>query len=122
MPILIDLIENDHVVQYTVTEPWSPSEILPAKAKSHEIFGAAAHTLHVLVDLRKATFNLSLINAAQQVIGGEHLPNSGEIVVVGIGKMLRMIATPILKVAAGSDPVSFFDSPHEALTYLRKLY
>jgi hypothetical protein len=122
MPILIDLIENGHVVQYTVTEPWSPSEILPAKAKSHEIFGAAKHKLHVLVDIRKASMNLAVVNAAQQVIGGEQLPNSGEIVVLGVGKMLRMVAAPILKIAAGSDPVTFFDTTQEALTYLRKLY
>ena len=122
MPILIDLIENGHVVQYTVSDPWSPSEILPAKEQSHVIFGKAQHKLHVIADLRGASLNLGLLNAVQQVIGGEPLPNSGEVVVLGIGRMMRMIASPILKIAAGSDPVSFFDTQQEALTYLRKLY
>lgn len=121
MPITIRLIENGHIVHYAVTEPWTVAEILPIKAQSEAIFRSATHTLHALADLRGATMNLGLIQAAQQMMGGEQLPNSGEIAVVGVSRMIRMIAAPILNMVAGDNPVSFFDDVPQATAYLRRL-
>lgn len=120
MPITINLIEDGHIVHYTVSDPWTTDEILPAKAHSHEVFGGARHTLHALADLRGAAMNLGLIQAAQQMMGGEPLPNSGEIAVVGVSRLIRMVAAPILTLVAGDNPVSFFDTVPDATAYLRR--
>ena len=119
MPINLELIENGHILWFQIAGAWKTEEILPAKEKTRRIFQEAPHTVHALADLSKATINMSLLLASQQVIGGEPLPNTGQIAVVGVSWMLRMVAEPVLR-AASRDPISFFDTTDQAKSYLRK--
>jgi hypothetical protein len=119
MPINLELIEDGHILWFQIEGVWRSEEILPAKEKTRRIFKQAPHTVHALVDLRRATVNMSLLMASQQVIGGEPLPNAGQIAIVGVSRLMQMLTEPILR-AASNDPISFFDSPEEARSYLRR--
>lgn len=120
MPIRIELSEDGRIMRFQVEEPWKPEEIIPAKEKSRSIYTQAQNTVHALVDLRRATVNLPLLQASQQVIGGEPFPNSGQIAVVGISRMMQMIAYPLLRLAGGGDTVAFFNTVEEAKAYLQR--
>ncbi len=120
MPIQLELIENGHILWFHIEGAWKPAEIPAAKEKTRQFFQQAQHPVHALVDLRHATVNLPLITASQQVIGGEPLPNSGQIAIVGVPGLLRMMAEPILRVVARNDPITFFDTIEQAKTYLRR--
>ncbi len=120
MPINLELIENGHILLFQVQGAWKPEEIIPAKQKTQQIFKAATHLIHPLLDLHGATVNMALINASQQVIGGEPLPNVGQIAVVGVPRLMRMLVEPILRVTNPNDPITFFNTPEEAKTFLRR--
>jgi hypothetical protein len=122
MPIQIEVIENGRIMHLQVTDPWKPADILPAKEKTREIFTAAKNTVHALVDLRRAAITMNLISASQQVIGGDPLPNAGQIAVVGINPLMQMMARPILKLSGSGDTVSFFDSVESAKKHLSKYF
>jgi hypothetical protein len=119
MPINLELIEDGHILWFQIDGVWRSEEILPAKEKTRHIFQHAPHTVHALVDLRRAAVNMALLMASQQVIGGEPLPNAGQIAIVGVSRLMRMLTEPILR-AASNDPITFFDNPEEAKTYLRR--
>ncbi len=120
MPIHLNLIENGWILHFQIERTWTPDEILAAKKDTRRIFEQATHPVHALADLRQAAVNVALLQASSQVIGGEPLPNSGQIAVVGVSWMLRMIATPLLSLAVGNDPVTFFDSYDEAVRFLKR--
>ena len=119
MPINLELIENSHIVWFRVDGSWQSDDILKVKADAHRVFSEAPNTLHALVDLRNAKVNLALIQATQQIIGGEPLPNSGQIAVVGVARLMRMLVEPILRVIS-TDPISFFDNIDDAQKHLRR--
>jgi hypothetical protein len=120
MPINIQLIEDGHVLLFQVDKSWNPDEIPAAKEKSRSIFKQAQHTIHALVDLTQASVSLKLIMASQQVIGGEPFPNAGQIVIVGVSKMLQMLAKPALVATGNADTISFFDNVESAKQHLRR--
>ena len=121
MPITLELIENNHILWFKVEGDWKPEEIIPAKEKTRQIFQAATQRVHSLLDLRKASVNMSLITASQQIIGGEPLPNAGNIAVVGVPWMMRMLVEPILRIANSGDPIRFFDNFEDAKKHLLRL-
>ena len=120
MPINLELIENGHILLFQVDGAWTSEEIVAGKEKVRRIFQEAHTTVHALVDLRRARVNVPLLMASQQVIGGEALPNSGQIAVVGVSWMMRSLAEPILLLAGAAGTVAFFDTLDEAKTYLRR--
>lgn len=120
MPINLELIENTHILHFQVDGSWTPEEIVASKERVRRIFQESRHTLHALVDLRRAKVSVPLLMASQQVIGGEPLPNSGQITVVGVSWLMRGLAEPILRLAGGAETVSFFDTMDEAKAYLRR--
>jgi hypothetical protein len=122
MPIDLELIENGHVLWFQIEAAWKPEDILPAKEKTRHIFQRARHTVHALVDLRRAQVNVPLLMASQQVIGGEPLPNTGQIAIVGVPKMFRIVAEPILRATGNAEPITFFDTIEEAKTYLHRYF
>src|SRR5260221_14309599 len=119
MPIKLELIENGYIVWFHVEGTWNSDDISTAKTDAHRVFSQAHHTIHALVDLRRATVNMALIRATQQIIGGEPLPNSGQIAVVGVARLMRMLVEPILRVIS-TDPITFFDTIEDAKKYLRQ--
>ncbi len=121
MPIQLELIENDHILLIRIAGDWKPQDIPPAKENVRKIFTQATNTVHAVVDLKGVSVSLPLLQASQQVIGGEPLPNSGQIAVVGVSFMMRMIAEPILKLAGGGDELTFFNSLDEAKNHLRRV-
>lgn len=120
MPINLELIEDGHILWFQVDEPWNADDIPPAKEKSRRIFQQAQHTVHSLVDLRRAKVNLPLLTAAQQVIGGEPFPNSGQIAIVGVSGMMQLIIRPALMVTGNADTLRFFKTFEEAKAHLRR--
>lgn len=120
MPINLELIENGHILHFQIDGTWTPEEIVSGKEKVRRIFQDARHTLHALVDLRRARVSIPLLMASQQVIGGEPLPNSGQITVIGVSWIMRSLAEPILRLAGGADTVTFFDTMDQAKAYLRR--
>jgi hypothetical protein len=58
--------------------------------------------------------------ASHQVIGGEPLPNTGQIAIVGVPRMIRLVAEPILRATGNADPITFFGTLDEAKTHLRR--
>jgi hypothetical protein len=119
MPINLELIENGYIVWFRVEGSWNDNDIFTAKKEAHRVFSQAEHIVHALVDLRRASVNMALIRATQQIIGGEPLPNSGQIAVVGVARLMRMLVEPILRVIS-TDPITFFDTIEDAKKYLRK--
>src|SRR5260370_23474003 len=95
MPINLELIENGHILLFQVDGAWTPEEIVAGKEKVRRIFQEARHTIHALVDLRKARVSVPLLMASRQAIGGEPLPNSGQISVIGVAWVMRTLAEPI---------------------------
>ncbi len=120
MPINLELIENGHILWFHIEGAWKPEDIAPAKEKTRNIFQQAPHTVHALVDLSSAQVNVPLLMASHQVIGGEPLPNTGKIAIVGVPRMIRMVAEPILRATGNADPITFFSTIEEAKTYLRR--
>ncbi|MCC7447757.1 MAG: hypothetical protein IT324_10085 [Anaerolineae bacterium] len=120
MPIHLEMIENGHILWFHIEGAWKPAEIPVAKEKTRQFFQQAHHPVHALVDLRHASVNLPLLTASQQVIGGDPLPNAGQIAIVGVPRLLRMMAEPILRVAAHDDPITFFDTIEQGKAYLRR--
>jgi len=120
MPIHLELIENGWILLFQVERTWTTDEILTAKAETRHIFETAQHPIHALVDLHQATVNVALLQASHQVIGGDPLPNPGQIAVVGVSRMMRLIAAPILALAGGSETLTFLDGLDEAKHYLRR--
>jgi hypothetical protein len=120
VPINLDLIENGHVLWFKMEGSWKPEEILQAKEKTRSIFKQATHPIHAIVDLRGASFNMSLVTASQQVIGGEPLPNAGQITVIGVPWLMRMMVEPLLRVSNSNDPVTFFNTIDEAKAFLKR--
>jgi hypothetical protein len=120
VPINLDLIENGHILWFKMEGSWSPQEIVQAKEKTRAIFTQAKNPVHAMIDLRGASFNMSLITASQQVIGGDPLPNAGQIAVVGVPRLMRMMVEPLLRMSNSSDPITFFNSIDEAKTYLQR--
>jgi hypothetical protein len=120
MPINLELLENGHILHFQVDGAWTPEEIVAGKEKVRRIFQEARHIVHALVDLRKARVSVPLLMASQQVIGGEPLPNSGQIAVIGVSWIMRSLAEPILRLAGGADTVLFFNTIDEAKAYLRR--
>src|SRR5258707_1534047 len=120
MPIKLELIENGWILHFQVERTWTNNEILAAKAETPRIYAAAQHPVHALADLRQVSVNLALLQASSQVMGGDLLPNAGQVAVVGVSWMMRMVATPFLTLAVGSEAPRFFDSLDEAKRYLRR--
>jgi hypothetical protein len=121
MPIKMELIENDHILHIQVQDPWNAADIPVAKEECRSFFQQANHTLHAVVDLRRAAITVPLLSASQQVIGGEPFPNSGQIAVIGVAWMMRMVAEPILRLSGNADTLAFFGSIDEAKTHLRRI-
>ncbi len=119
MPINLDLIDNGHILWFQVTGAWKTDEIRPAKEKTQLIFRQAHHPIQALLDLRGAKVNMALIKASQEVIGGEPLPNSGQIAVVGVPGWMRVLVEQLLRVTGNTDPITFFNSFEDAKTFLR---
>jgi hypothetical protein len=122
MAIKMELIENDHILHFQVEDPWNAADIPVAKEKSRSLFHQADHTLHALVDLRRAAITVPLLSASQQVIGGEPFPNSGQIAVIGVSRLMRMVAEPILRLSGNADTLAFFGTIEEAKAYLRRYF
>ncbi len=121
MPINLDLIENERILLIQITGDWKTADIAPAKEKTRHLFEQAQGTLYALVDLRQAAVNLPLLTASKQEIAGEPLHNSGQIAVVGVSRMMRMLGEPILRLAGSGDDIAFFNTLEEAKAYLRRL-
>ncbi len=119
MPINLELIDNGHILWFQVTGAWKTDEIRPAKEKTRHIFQQAQHPIHALLDLRSAKVNMALITASQQVLGGEPLPNTGQIAVVGVPGWMRVLVEQLLRVTNNTDPITFFNSFEDAKTFLR---
>ncbi len=119
MPINLELIDNGHILWFQVAGAWSTDEIRPAKDKTRQIFQQAHHPIHALLDLRSARVNMALITASQQVIGGDPLPNSGQIAVVGVPGWMRVLVEQLLRVTGNTDPITFFNNFEDAKTFLR---
>ena len=119
MPINLELIEDGYILWFRIEGSWEPREVAPVKEKTQRTFKEAKHTIHALVDLERASVNLPLLKATQQLIGGEQLPNTGHIAIVGVPRMIRMVAEPILR-ATSKEPISFFGSLEEAKNFLRR--
>jgi hypothetical protein len=120
MPIKMELMENGHILHLQVQDPWTAADIPVAKETCRTIFQQAEHTVHALVDFRGAAITVPLLNASQQVIGGEPFPNSGQIAIIGVPWMMRMVAEPILRLSGNADTLAFFGSMDEAKTHLRR--
>jgi hypothetical protein len=120
MPISLELIDNGHILWFRIEGAWKTEDIAPAKEQTRGKFEEAKHPVHALVDLRRASVNLPLLMATQQVIGGEPLPNTGQIAIVGVPRMIRMLAEPILRATASGEPISFFGTFEEAKRYLER--
>src|SRR6267143_374346 len=105
MPIKLELIEDGHILWFQIDGAWTSAEIADAKEKTQRVFRDAQHTIHALVDLRRAKVNVPLLMASRQVIGGELLPNAGQIEVIGVSSLLRMVAEPILRMADSTGSV-----------------
>jgi hypothetical protein len=120
MPIKMELIENDHILHFQIEDPWTATDIPIAKEQARNFFQQAQQTLHALVDLRRAAITVPLLTASQQVIGGEPFPNSGQIAVIGVNRLMRMIAEPILRLSGEAEKLAFFGTIDEAKTYLRR--
>ena len=122
MPINMELIDGGNVLWVQINGDWKPEDIAPAKEQTQRIFKQAQHPIHSLVDLRHASVNIPLIRASQQVIGGEALPNAGQIAVVGVPWLIRAVAEPILRASNPNDPISFFNSIEDAQKHLRRFF
>jgi len=118
MAISLEQIENGHILWFRIEGAWKADDIATAKEQTRRIFTEAKHPVHALVDLRRASVNLPLLTATQQVIGGEPLPNTGQIAIVGVPRLIRMLAEPILRAASSGEPISFFNTFEEAQKYL----
>ncbi len=121
MPIKLELIEEGHILWFQIDGTWTSTEIADAKEKTQRVYREAQHTIHALVDLRHAQVNVPLLMASRQVIGGELLPNAGQIAIIGVSRMLRMVAEPILRMADSTGSVIFFGTIEEAKAYLKQL-
>jgi hypothetical protein len=120
MPINLELIDNGYILWFQIEGAWKPEDIAPAKEKTWQIFQQARHTVHALVDLSHAQVNVPLLMATNQVIGGEPLPNTGQIAIVGVPRMIRLVAEPILRATGNADPITFFGAIEEAKAYLHR--
>jgi hypothetical protein len=120
MPINLELVEEGCILWFQIEGAWKNEDITLAKEKTRCIFQQAQHPVHALVDLQHAAVNLPLLMASQQVIGGEPLPNAGQIAIVGVPRLIRMVAEPILRASSSGEPITFFDTLEQARSYLRR--
>src|SRR5258706_715776 len=107
MPIHQELIEDGNILLFRIEGSWEPQDVAPVKAKTQRTFKEAKHTIHALVDLERASVNLPLLKATQQLIGGEQLPHTRHNAIVRVHRLIRMVAEPILR-ATSKEPISFF--------------
>lgn len=119
MPVHVNLDENKEYLIYSLSDPLKIEELLAAYRQEKEYRDSLPYTLHSIVDMstvKRIPPNWLLAKAGP---GLTH-PRSGEILIVGVSRGLKILLETILKIT-NFKRMRFFVARPEADVYLREL-
>lgn len=101
MAITVNWADDRQQVINLVFQPgWTWDDLRAAIQKADELIISVSHTVHLLVDIRKAGgLPADFMRVAGELFeGGEARANEGQKVIVGAGRLLQMAYNGFLKV------------------------
>src|SRR5690349_1195029 len=120
MPATLELVENGHVINAVIAQPWQLQDVLEAYETETKWRDQAAWKLHTLLDIRRAPPSpKGVLSLARQSPSLIH-PRRGAVAVVGGSAFGRTIVEMACRIA-GFNHVRFFASPDDAWKYLRQV-
>jgi hypothetical protein len=116
MAVKFDILDDGHIVRYTITDPWRYEDYKVFEAEDIAHRNSVNHKVHNLTvaNLRPNTAGIVKTRNSPALTH----PNAGHIAIVGTGAQIRFIAEMILKLAR-FERAQFFDTEEQALEYLR---
>jgi hypothetical protein len=119
MPAHLEVKEDDRVLHYTVSEPWTLNDMLELNRQARDVYEAANHKVHVLVNVSAVGNVPPGFVRARSNPDFTH-PNAGYIAVVGASLLIRSMSDLILRLAR-FNRLTFFDTEDAAWAYLHKV-
>jgi hypothetical protein len=119
MAVHLEKQYDGYVLHYTFTDPLDLNDLVLAYQEERRIRDATPHTVNGLVDFRKLTTAPKNWLAARNGPGLSH-PRSGQIVIVGMNTMLKILVDTIMSVAKFKR-IKTFDTIEAAHEYISVL-
>lgn len=119
MPVALQLEDNQRIMFWQFSDPWTMPELFAHYKESESIFKNATHRVHSLVDLQQARSLPSGILKARYRADWSH-PRSGYTVVIGSSPLVKRTAELLFRITR-FDRVKFFEDEASARAYLDKL-
>lgn len=118
MPVQLQYLESENVIQYTATDPWTIDEMNECTKQTSQILDKATSPVFSLVDVSRAKFLPQGAMRARTNPEYTH-PNAAGIVLVGASVLVRTIAGVVAKLA-NMNRIHFFEKSEDAWAFIRK--
>jgi len=117
MAVIINALENDHIVKLQASENWTVNEMTAAAHKAAALCSQSAVPMHILIDVSQAK------RLPEEMLHARSLPdlvrlNNSYVVIVGADALVRTMANA-LAIMAQSTRVQHFNTVRDAMAYLR---
>lgn len=120
MPLSISLSQDDHVILYTFTDPWTVAEIRTLFSQEKVYRDQHPFTIHTLIDVSQIrTLPPGMLTMRQEAPSLKH-ERSGQIVIVGALQPGRALMETIFRVTR-YQRVRFVENLAEGWDYLRSV-
>jgi len=119
MPATVELLENNRVIYFNYTEPWTIDELNGVIEGAHTYMKNATQKLHMIANVR------NIHSVPPQIFRTRNAPilshvNSGNMAVVGAPSLVKTLSEALFRIASYKKSV-FFNTEDEAWNYIRKL-
>ncbi|HLY29265.1 MAG TPA: hypothetical protein VKQ72_23160 [Aggregatilineales bacterium] len=120
MPITLDLRENDHVLYYAISDPWTFHDLVVMYERNRAIRDQHMHKIHVIANLT-ATRQLP-----KDIISSRHLspdanhPRAGYVLMVGPSQFIRSVIEVTSRLLH-TDKIRVVASEEEAWAMIREI-
>jgi hypothetical protein len=118
MPVELDILDDGHILRYTIIDPWTYADFERIMALETAHRDSVNHTVHNLAVAKMRTVPPGVLRARN--IPTFNHPTAGHIALVGQSQIVRLFAETVLKLAR-YDRARFFDTEEDALAFLRDL-
>jgi hypothetical protein len=119
MPITTQYLENDHIICYCLSDPFTVQEILPLLVEENRYRDEKPYKIHILVDLSGLRTIPDGYLALRNSPCMTH-PNGGYIAFVGAARLVRAICEIICNLAHYKR-IRFFKNEADARLFLYEL-
>jgi hypothetical protein len=118
MPIEMKYHEEDRVIHYIATDPWTMDEMNKLTNEAKQIFDKATEPVFSLVDVTKAKLVPQGAMRGRSNPDFTH-PKAAGLVIVGASVLVRTISGVVAKLA-NMDRIYFFEKSEDAWAFMRK--